>query len=194
MIFLWLLLVVIVFWSTQIRPIQVFDENNLLMLYDTRQQKNILVKEVIGLVQSETLSSELAIIHFNKPGCTCNEITKSHIRDINKNQQENSYHSYFITSNQSVKERVSEDYFSDNVDAQKSIVLLDSLSSLDWLPALPAVMILDKGKLAYLGPYSSGTFCGSSNSYIEPVLDMINNKNTPSILNGVDFGCYCKNN
>jgi len=69
---------------------------------------------------------------------------------------------------------------------------LDSLPGAEQIPASPAVAIWDRnGKLAYFGPYSEGLTCNSSNSFIEPILQALEDNRPVSATHTLAIGCYC---
>lgn len=192
LIALWFSLMAFVFVPVLMRPSQIFDEDGLFATYDSHLQKVDIVKEISELVSPKHLNSGISIIHFNSPNCVCNNITQEHIKELNRDSLNQAYQSFVVTSSQTSPQQLSQDYFSSDKFSH-NIFPVKSMTELNWLPALPAVMILMKGKLAYLGPYSSGEFCGTGNSYVEAIFKMIKTDVTPSILNGFDLGCYCKN-
>jgi hypothetical protein len=69
---------------------------------------------------------------------------------------------------------------------------IDVLPGSEQIPASPAVAIWDRaGKLAYFGPYSEGLTCNSSNSFIEPILQALNEGRKVSATHTLAVGCYC---
>ena len=73
------------------------------------------------------------------------------------------------------------------------LIKTPSLATQDWLPSLPAVAIFNNSELAYFGPYSSGSICGPSNSFVELVMGMLNRGKKPALINSLEKGCYCEN-
>lgn len=69
---------------------------------------------------------------------------------------------------------------------------LAELPGAENLPASPAVAIWDRdGRLAYVGPYSEGAVCTSSNSFIEPVLEALLAGRPVRNTGSLAVGCYC---
>ncbi len=62
----------------------------------------------------------------------------------------------------------------------------------DIIPSVPALLIFDdKGKLNYLGPYSSGYLCSSSGSMVDKVLAASKLGVSVGLVNTEAEGCYC---
>lgn len=62
----------------------------------------------------------------------------------------------------------------------------------EWVPSTPAILVLDEaGQPAYFGPYHQDGVCNSENSYLEPVLAALRNKQPVNIINTLVEGCFC---
>ena len=73
-----------------------------------------------------------------------------------------------------------------------SLKTITVLPGSEQIPASPAVAIWDRsGKLAYFGPYSEGLTCNSSNSFIEPILQALNEGRAVNATHTLAVGCYC---
>lgn len=60
------------------------------------------------------------------------------------------------------------------------------------ITASPAVAVFDPhGELAYFGPYHQEGICSADNSFLEPVLALLQQHQTASILNTLVYGCFC---
>jgi len=60
------------------------------------------------------------------------------------------------------------------------------------VPATPSVVLFDpQGSVIYFGPYHQEGICNAENSYLEPVLQSLQNGQTLAILNTLVFGCFC---
>ena len=109
--------------------------------------------------------SGFQIIHVFDDGCACNARAERHIRQINNETG-------FIMAEQRF---VSPDQIADS-----GLVL----------PATPAVLIFDAGKLIYAGPYASDPSCSVENSLILPILKQ--QVMLPGLwLNGESNACRC---
>lgn len=63
---------------------------------------------------------------------------------------------------------------------------------MQWISSTPAVLVLDRqGRLAYFGPYHQEGICNSENSYLEPVLQAVEEGRPVNIINTLVFGCFC---
>ena len=70
--------------------------------------------------------------------------------------------------------------------------VLEALPGAESLPASPAVGIWDaSGKLIYIGPYSEGAVCNSSNSFIEPILEAVLAGRKVNATHSLAVGCFC---
>lgn len=77
-------------------------------------------------------------------------------------------------------------------DNLRQMKILTALPGADQIPAVPAVGIWDRtGKLAYFGPYSEGLTCNSSNSFIEPILQALEDGRAVNATHTLAVGCYC---
>lgn len=109
------------------------------------------------------------VVHIQQAGCGCNFANNIHVAKIDSTLSDFGFSPEYI---------------------QASDLPLEFV-----VPSTPAVAIFDhNAQLAYLGPYSSGYFCSSSNAIVDGFLSMIMRQQHygPSVVtDGV--GCYCPN-
>ncbi len=184
---LWLSGVIIAFWFFEIRTQLVFDEYDRFSEYRNIKQRKDLAEKIMTLAEIENQLNGVQIVHFHKPRCRCNKIPQAHIRKLNTSKTKRDYSTALVTTNEADLKEIKSTYNAD------TIIQTEIFSTLSWLPSLPAVAILHQGKIASIGPYSSGFVCGPSNSYVELVLKLIRQKKAPQLFNGMELGCYCKN-
>lgn len=62
----------------------------------------------------------------------------------------------------------------------------------EWVPSTPAILLLDQQRqVAYFGPYHQAGICNSENSYLEPVLQTLQQQQPVNIINTLVEGCFC---
>lgn len=121
----------------------------------------------------------IKVVHLRAPGCLCEYRTQLH-----RGQLYQRYHG-------------SEVHF-----FELSTTALTPLPGWTALPpataaalagiGAPGVAIFDgQNRLAYLGPYAEGYFCGSGNSWVEPVIDQLLAGKKVHSLNLFTSGCFC---
>ncbi len=61
-----------------------------------------------------------------------------------------------------------------------------------WIPSTPAILILTQNRqVAYFGPFHQEGICNSANSYLEPVLEALQQHQQVNIINTLVQGCFC---
>lgn len=117
-------------------------------------------------VYSKSLRS--SVFHIQQKNCSCNTSNLTHVARINAKVREHGFNSYKLDANDPVLQ---------------SIIL----------PSTPAIVVFDHdGKLAYMGPYSSGLFCGSGAGIVDGFINMvINNTHLGTTIVSDSQGCYC---
>jgi len=105
-------------------------------------------------------------VHFWDPACPCNVGNQQHLSELVEHYVPQGVEFY------AVQKPGSHGQLPSTLSSLKSITVLPGS---EQIPASPAVAIWDRsGKLAYFGPYSEGLTCNSSNSFIEPILQALN--------------------
>lgn len=183
---IWAVFIIFSFWYFQARNIKIFDEFSLLHTYQNVSEHAALKEKIIQQLGIKISLTNKTLIHFHWPECDCNNISASHIKEINQKYSAQGFDIYLVTVSGANQQKIIDELSIGN------IIEIESFFELGWLPALPAVAIFDQSRLAYLGPYSSGTFCGPSNSYVELTLKLLRQGNNPQLVNGLEKGCYCQ--
>jgi hypothetical protein len=120
-------------------------------------------------------------VHFWDPACPCNVGNQQHLTELVERYARRAWSS-------SVQKPGSHGQLPGTLSRLKSIEVLPGA---DQIPASPAVAIWDRsGKLAYFGPYSEGLTCNSSNSFIEPILQALNEGREVNATHTLAVGCY----
>ncbi len=105
------------------------------------------------------------VVHVQQTQCSCNRLTKQHISQFTDE--------YLVPSSAQFKRQLSQ-------------VAAAGLP----LPAAPAVLIFEDGRLIYAGPYATGPSCSLADSLIAPILR--NEIKLPGVwLNGEVKACRC---
>ncbi|MDO6447024.1 DUF6436 domain-containing protein [Colwellia sp. 1_MG-2023] len=111
-----------------------------------------------------------AVFHIQSSKCGCNTVTSRHIIELNE----------LFLKNESVIQYLSVEDFPD----------INKL-----IPSSPSIVIFNsRGELTYLGPYSAGAFCSTSNSFVTRFAK----KSIEGAFMGAyvihdAYGCYCLN-
>lgn len=87
----------------------------------------------------------IQVVHVLQEGCVCNSAAKRHQAQFTP--------AYGVSA---------------AAQAQRTV---DAIAAAGLrLPATPALLIFDNGKLQYAGPYATGPLCSVSDSLIEPIV------------------------
>lgn len=124
----------------------------------------------------------IRLVHFWEPSCPCNAGNQQHLGEIMHSFADDVqfYH---------VQKSGTKGQLARPLRAMKPIT---DMPGSELLPASPAVAIFDhSGRLAYFGPYSEGAVCTSSNSFIEPVLEALQQGRSVAAANTLASGCFC---
>lgn len=125
----------------------------------------------------------IRLVHFWDPACPCNVGNQQHLGELIERYEPQGVEFY------TVQKPGSHGQLPDNLSHLKPLAVLPGSGE---IPASPAVAIWDRsGKLAYFGPYSEGLTCNSSNSFIEPILQALNEGREVSATHTLAVGCYC---
>ncbi|MGS2719538.1 DUF6436 domain-containing protein [Paraglaciecola aestuariivivens] len=148
------------------QDIQAFDPKGRLLYASTSQDFDADVEKAFA---QEFGRLDSTVFHIQDQDCKCSSLSNNHVRLINQKVSQSAF---------SVKQLTPNTY--------------QQLAAI--VPAVPALVIFDRqGKLAYLGPYSSGYFCGVNTSLIEPIVEtIVNNTHLGALVIADSEGCYCE--
>jgi hypothetical protein len=125
----------------------------------------------------------IRLVHFWDPACPCNVGNQQHLTELVEHYAPHGVEFY------AVQKPGSHGQLPSTLSSLKTIAILPGS---EQVPASPAVAIWDRsGKLAYFGPYSEGLTCNSSNSFIEPILQALDEGRAVSATHTLAVGCYC---
>ena len=170
------LICAVVLWSAydwfQGRYLRAFSEHTAMFSGDPLQ----LPAELAG-------PGAIRLVHFWDPACPCNVGNQQHLAELIETYGPRGVEFY------SVRKAGSHGQLPVTLERLKS---LEHLPGAEQVPTSPAVAIWDRnGKLAYFGPYSEGLTCNSSNSFIEPILQALQEERAVSATHTLAVGCYC---
>ncbi len=167
----WLAAMLAALWWFQSRHIRPFSPSTALFGGAQLQ----LPQELAG-------PGPIRLVHFWQPSCPCNAGNQQHLAELMERfaGDVQFYH---------VQKAGTKGQLAKPLQAMQAI---ESMPGGETLPASPAVAIFDHtGQLAYFGPYSEGAICTSSNSFIEPVLDALQQGRPVAAANTLANGCFC---
>jgi hypothetical protein len=125
----------------------------------------------------------IRLVHFWDPACPCNVGNQQHLSELIDKYAAQGVEFY------AVQKTGSQGHLPTNLTHLKPLAALPGSGQ---IPASPAVAIWDRaGKLAYVGPYSEGLTCNSSNSFIEPILEALSVGRQVDATHTMAVGCYC---
>ncbi|WP_448094231.1 DUF6436 domain-containing protein [Pseudomonas lini] len=125
----------------------------------------------------------IRLVHFWDPACPCNVGNQQHLTELVEHYVPQGVEFY------AVQKPGSHGQLPSTLSRLKTITVLPGS---EQIPASPAVAIWDRnGRLAYFGPYSEGLTCNSSNSFIEPILQALNEGRAVNATHTLAVGCYC---
>tara|TARA_B110000881_G_C18308004_1_gene380480 strand:+ start:15 stop:557 length:543 start_codon:yes stop_codon:yes gene_type:complete len=151
--------------------------------------ENILIKPFATDTQLETLitnqnvsnqtfhnisQQQRTLVHVTQSFCICSAYSSTHIQTLNA-----------LAEGQSIA------VIDVALDALTANQQNDEWQNLiELIPSTPATILINsKGKIEYIGPYSSGLTCNSGNSFIERFLTQP--EGDLAIANWINTGCYC---
>lgn len=125
---------------------------------------------------------KIRLVHFWEPACPCNAGNQQHLAEIM--QEFGDFVDFYHVQKPGTSGQLAKPL--------RDMRPLQDLPGSEQLPASPAVAIFNKeGTLAYFGPYSEGAVCTSSNSFIEPVLEALQQDRSVAAANTLASGCFC---
>ncbi|WP_313738359.1 DUF6436 domain-containing protein [Pseudomonas sp.] len=125
----------------------------------------------------------IRVVHFWDPACPCNVGNQQHLTEL-LTRFASAEVTFFVVQKPRSHGRLPAPL--------NALPRLSDLAGGNDIPASPAVAIWDRqGNLAYVGPYSEGAVCTSSNSFIEPLLEALYAGRPVRATNTLAVGCYC---
>ncbi|UPQ82723.1 DUF6436 domain-containing protein [Pseudomonas knackmussii] len=123
------------------------------------------------------------VVHFWDPACPCNAGNQQHLADLLQRFGSQGV-SFYALQKPGTQGRLPQQL--------SGLQTLTALRGSHSLPASPAVGIWDtSGRLVYVGPYSEGAVCNSSNSFIEPIIEAVLAGRKVTATHSLAVGCFC---
>lgn len=160
------------YWWYQLRYVRAFSP-----------QAAIFVGDGLRLPANLAGPGPIRVVHFWDPACPCNVGNQQHLAELLAHFGPLGVRFY------AVQKPGSQGHLPPALAALES---LPSLTGSEQLPASPAVAIWDQqGQLAYVGPYSEGLTCDASNSFIEPIINALQDGRPVTNTQTLAVGCFC---
>ncbi|TDF39764.1 hypothetical protein EYS14_09680 [Alteromonadaceae bacterium M269] len=163
---IWLIWTALAFYYFASKDLVLFDPNDDLA---SMSGDMAFDSEVVALFQSRSLDTTKRVYHLLDDSCRCNSISEDHRQQLN---------------------------FGAFAEAGYSAETLPYQPFSNVLPSSPAVVIFnERNELVYMGPYSAGFSCDSSNSFVERVFkhSLTSDYLGATIVHEAK-GCYCNAN
>jgi hypothetical protein len=161
---IWLVWLAIAFYYFASNDLVLFDPNDDLA---SLSQNMSFDQDVVSYFNQRSLPTQNQVYHLLDSSCRCNDISEQHRQDLN---------------------------IGAFADAGYQTQTLPYQEFTDLIPSSPAVVIFnDKNELIYMGPYSAGLSCDSSNSFVERVFKhaLVSEYLGATIVHEAK-GCYCQ--
>lgn len=169
---LWVSAMLMAFWWYQARYIRPFSEQTALFSGTPLRLPAALAGP--GLIR---------VVHFWDPACPCNVGNQQHLTELLARFGPQDVKFYAVQKPGSRGQLPS---------TLQDMETLEPLPGSEQLPASPAVAIWDReGRLAYFGPYSEGAVCNSGNSFVEPILEALQQNRRVTATHTLAVGCFC---
>ncbi len=161
------------FWWFEARYLRPFDN----------ERTALFSGDALALPAPLSGAGPIRVVHFRDPACPCNAGNQQHLADLLQRFAPQGV-AFYLVEKPGSRGRLPEQL--------DGLQRLDSLPGAQQLPASPAVGIWDtRGELVYVGPYSEGAVCSSSNSFIEPILEAVLAGRPVKATHSLAVGCFC---
>lgn len=171
---IWITLLASAYWYFLVKPQQWFDADMQQppVLADARQQQSLR-----GLLQRhfpQLQQGTAWFVRIKQAGCGCERFVEL-------------YHQSFAAQADPAEMQVVVVDLSDQALTEAELKLLQTL-----IPATPSVVLFNSdAEVVYFGPYHQDGICNAENSYLEPVLQALQQGQSLSVLNTLVYGCFC---
>ncbi|WP_100642709.1 DUF6436 domain-containing protein [Alteromonas facilis] len=161
---LWFALVLLLLGWFATEQLAVFDHNG--KLYDKITQEDSLVAALTAS-GAELPQGVKVAIHIEDKQCLCQWVATKHIVSVKSLAEAQGFMNLSIT--------------------------LDDIPSLqDWIPSVPAIILLsERHDIVYAGPYSAGMYCSAGNGIVEPYITKAPDLELGPAVPFDAEGCYC---
>ncbi|WP_434457468.1 thiol-disulfide isomerase [Stutzerimonas urumqiensis] len=176
-----LALLVLGLWAAGFWLARGWYQDSYLRTFDTRAV--LFNGDGLALPQEIAGAGPIRLVHFWDPACPCNVGNQQHLAELIERYAGRGVAFYSLR-------KAAEG--APDIAPLPGLQPLARLEGAHQLPASPAVAIWDTtGRLVYVGPYSEGAVCTSSNSFIEPILESLLQGRPVSATHSLASGCFC---
>ena len=195
----WLATALLLFWLAFFNPLVLFGKTLEL----SQKNTEATLQSFDDFIQELTNSPEgiVTTVHWLNPACNCFKYSENYLKKLmntelagsaeRKNNKQTSL-AYFIVPPNSKVSLLADFKVKDHV---RFIELTGEQyqQSQRYISSSPGVSINSiDGGFAYLGPHSSGLFCGSGKSLTRLVIENIEQGFNPKWINDQVLGCFCR--
>lgn len=170
----WIALLAGAYWYFLVKPQQWFDVDMQQppVLSDIKQQQ--MLRDLLQRHFPQLKQGTAWFVRMKQAGCGCERFVEL-------------YHESFAAQADPAKMQVVVIDFADDAFTEAERKLLHRL-----IPATPSVVVFNSAaEVAYFGPYHQDGICNAENSYLEPVLQALQQGLHLSVLNTLVYGCFC---
>lgn len=194
LVLLWLCATGYGLWYFQMKDLRPFETVSAVVNnadFNQSQFDDTLIRASI-VRNNDRADIRATVINFWNPACACNRFNEQHIQRIIANYQTQGIRFVTVTDKKHFNDAaIKQARLKFDTELMSSHVFNDTA-----LPPLsPSAAILNhEGKLVYLGPFSSGVFCGTGKTqFVEEAITKILEGETVSLpQQNKAFGCYCE--
>jgi len=170
----WVLVLAGAYWYFLVKPQQWFDVSMQQppVLAEPRQQQ--LLRDLLQRHFPQLQPNTAWFVRMKQADCGCERFVEL-------------YHQSFSAQVDPAAMQVVEVDLSGDGYTHDELRLLQTL-----IPATPSVVVFNSAaEVAYFGPYHQEGICNAENSYLEPVLQALQQGRNLSVLNTLVYGCFC---
>ena len=192
----WLIAVLIAFYTFFWRFIQVFDDQGLYANGPgSASQISAFLDNLSEQYRLTEYGAEMPIIvfHWLDPNCRCLQLGMNGLFElINRDYPSNVSQVILVPAAQQPDPVI----FS-SLSSKVTIINLTQAEyrqSKLFIPSVPSALIykVSSSNMSYLGPHYSGLLCGQGSSYIDLVLNNLSHGFDPNLFNLEQTGCFCR--
>jgi len=173
LLLLWALAVAAAYWYFMIKPRQWFDPLMQQPPLLSEPARQAALQQWLQQQYPQLQSGRSWFVRVRQATCSCERYVEL-------------YHQSFVRQQAGDMQVVT-------LDLDEAVIDAPSLAMLRQLiPATPSVVLFNAAaEVVYFGPYHQEGICNAANSYLEPVLQALQQGQDLKVLNTLVFGCFC---
>lgn len=196
----WSFTVLLAFWFFFFSTFRPFNQSQQPI---NTHKLSFYIQETLG-----TSASHINVVHWLNPDCDCVKFSQRYFKQLLTDQKKTFSLSFSLSKEpySYINEIHTIVFPPGAINDIKQLLPIDLKVNLReltldeykyskaWLPSTPAAIILPNNNqdLAYLGPHTSGYFCGSGSNLISTVLNNLQKGMNSKWLNTESEGCFCE--